>query len=304
MRRTLPILLAALACFAPVWADRLGPEAIHPVWSRDRTHPHAPHPPIPAEETVIGGRDVTLWRPIAAGATPVVFFSAGLGSCATASAFLTSALAEAGYLVIAPRHADAGCATPRQTPPPHPEASFFLPAVWSDTTWRDRREDIAVLWEALRHDSVFAGRIDRSKLAVMGHSVGGYVALGLAGAWPGWRLPEVRAVVALSPSCAPFLTPEGGLATLSAPVGFQGGTRDVSITPMLIRPGGCFDRIRGPAHLVVFRHADHYAWIDPRPRAREAMIAYTLAFLDTHLRGAPPDALSRRRHGVTLLWNK
>ena len=76
------------------------------------------------------------------------------------------------------------------------------------------------------------------------------------------------------------------------------------ITPMLIRPGGCFDRIRGPAHLVVFRHADHYAWIDPRPRAREAMIAYTLAFLDTHLRGAPPDVLSRRRHGVTLLWNK
>ena len=57
--------------------------------------------------------------------------------------------------------------------------------MWRDTTWRDRREDIAVLWEALRHDSVFAGRIDRSKLAVMGHSVGGYVALGLAGALVG-----------------------------------------------------------------------------------------------------------------------
>lgn len=300
MRRHILITFCVTVLIAAAWTLQAQPKAMVHAASADPSSPDRET----GEDMVIGGRDVTVWRPETEGPAPVILFSHGFGACATHSAFLTSALAGAGYLVIAPRHADAGCATPARGTIARPMAPFTIPTVWSDTTWHDRREDIVAIWEALRHDPAFADRIDRTKLAVMGHSVGGYTALGLAGAWPSWRLPDVKAVVALSPSCLPFLVPEGGLGALSAPVAFQGGTRDFAITPLLIRPRGCFDRIRGTARLVVFRHIDHYAWTNPHSKARAHMIAHARDFLDRHVRGLSPSPPLRRRRGVALMLAK
>src|SRR5262245_6953359 len=58
----------------------------------------------------IAGLSVAVWRPPAPrGAVPLILFSHGFGGCATQSTFLTGALADAGYLIIAPNHADARC---------------------------------------------------------------------------------------------------------------------------------------------------------------------------------------------------
>src|SRR5271170_1733270 len=60
----------------------------------------------------ISGREVAIWKPAGAAPAlgyPVVVFSHGFGGCNTQSVFLMEALASAGYLVVAPNPAAAGC---------------------------------------------------------------------------------------------------------------------------------------------------------------------------------------------------
>ncbi len=253
-------------------------------------------PPKAGEDIVLASRDATLWRPVgASGPSPLVVFSHGYGGCPGQSTFLTYALAEAGYLVIAPRHADAGCGVARTR---RSEAPFLIPSVWTDASGRDRREDIVAILEALKQDPAFRDGIDWPKLALMGHSLGGYTVLGLAGAWPSWRIPGIAAVVALSPTCAPFLGKGGRLDAMTAPVSFQSGTMDYGILPALIQRDGCFDQARGPAQLVLFRRAGHFAWTDLASRAHPAIVAATRGFLDAHLLGLDKEKLGQRHRGM------
>src|SRR5271170_4777599 len=70
-----------------------------------------------AVHTTIAGRDVAIWKPAGtapAAGFPVVVFSHGFGGCNTQSVFLMEALANAGYLVVAPNHADARCGSARR----------------------------------------------------------------------------------------------------------------------------------------------------------------------------------------------
>ena len=175
---------------------------------------------------------------------------------------------------------------------------------WSDMTLRDARDDILAVLAALKQDPAFAGKIDWSRLGLMGHSLGGHVVLGMAGAWPAWRLPEVKAVVALSPLCVPFLVRGGTLGEMVAPVQFQGGTRDPGITPSVVRPGGCYDQTSAPARLIVFRRAGHLDWTDPVTRTQGAIIDHARGFLDVHLRGLPDRSIPARRHVIAAFRAK
>jgi dienelactone hydrolase len=253
------------------------------------------------EQATLGGRHVDIWRPSGTGAAPLIVFSHGFAGCGTQSTFLTRALAAAGYLVVAPRHADAWCGTFRPT---WPEAPFWRPWEWTDAAYRDRRDDIVAVLDALTRAPEFAGRIDWSRVGLMGHSLGGYTVLGLAGGWPSWRIPEVKAVVALSPFCAPFLQAGAGLGALSAPVEYQGGTIDAGMTPEVSRPGGCFDQTSAPAQFVEFRDANHLAWTDLVATDHVDMIFYARTFFDVWLRGAPRGSLAARRAGVVELRSK
>jgi hypothetical protein len=114
--------------------------------------------------------------------------------------------------------------------------------------------------------------------------------LGLAGAWSSWRLPGVKAVLALSPYSQPFLT-HGTLSGLTAPVMYQGGTLDFGITPWIRRAGGGFDASPPPKYFTNFARAGHLAWTDLRDMSHQQIVDYAAAFLDHYLRGAPAAAL-------------
>lgn len=211
------------------------------------------------------------------------------------------ALARAGYLVVAPRHADASRGQNSLTPP---QAPFWRPRRWSDATYRDRRDDIVAVLDALKRDPAFEGKIDWSKLGLLGHSLGGYTVLGLAGGWPDWRLPEVKAVVALSPYCSPFLVASPGLRGISVPVEYQGGTNDRGITPTVNRWGGCYDQTPAPAVYVELRGAGHLAWTDLVATDHAEMISYTVGFFDKWLRGQAMPRPSGTSGGVADLRTK
>ena len=238
----------------------------------------------------LAGRDVAVWEAKGAGAgrAPVLFFSHGFGGCATGSAFLKRALAARGFWVFAPRHADAGCA-PRSAAPV-PAVPFGLPAEWSDATYVSRANDVLAVHGALQATPPFANRLDFSRVGYVGHSLGGYTVLGLAGGWSAWgRAPGVRAVLALSPYIEPFLAHET-MSGISVPVMYQGGTADDGITPYVARRGGAYDLTPPPKYLVVFRGATHNAWGDRRNASHDGIVAYAIAFLDHHVRGLPPTA--------------
>ena len=252
----------------------------------------------------LAGRSTAVWEPSVApdhrGPLPVLIFSHGFGGCATGVSYLMKALAEHGYWVFAPQHKDGGCG---RRAPGRPEEPFRDAAQWSDHTYSERRDDILALEGALKLDRRFAPRIDFSHLGYLGHSLGGYTVLGLAGAWPSWvSAPKPRAVLAMSPYIAPFLS-HHTLGDVDVPVMLQGGTADFGITPSLTGEGGAYDALRAPKYLVVFTGARHLSWGNGgNVDIHAAIVERTIAFLDHHVRGATASpALTTAGRGVASL---
>lgn len=259
------------------------------------------HGALDEQALTLGGIHVTAWMPEDDGrAHPLVIFSHGFHGCATQSRFLMTALASAGYVVLAPNHRDASCGGKgagfeRATQP------FREPEKWNENTYRDRARDIAHLVDAAAGDPIFDRRVDFSRIGLAGHSLGGYTVLGLAGSWPSWKLPHVKAVLAMSPYAEPYNLHDT-LRNLAAPVMYQGGTRDPGISPSLRKGRGSYARSPAPKYYVEFEGAGHFAWTNLRATFHESIAAYAVAFMDTYVKGeARGDALRRKRRDVSEL---
>lgn len=255
---------------------------------------------IPVKEK-IAGLDVAVWKPASfEKPSPLIVFSHGFHGFNAQTAFLMDAFAKQGYLVLAPNHKDAaGNGTALSAP----QQAFRNADSWTDANYKDRCDDIKNLIEALRKNPNWKEKIDWSKLALAGHSLGGYTVLGLAGAWTTWKLNGVKAVLALSPYCQPYVL-KGNLDKLQVPVMYQCGTRDFGVTPFLKRPGGAYNKTSAPACLVEFDKANHFAWsnLNKDQKQRDLITHYSLAFMNKYLAGQaektePPKKLA----GVTTL---
>ncbi|HME69080.1 MAG TPA: dienelactone hydrolase family protein [Myxococcota bacterium] len=252
---------------------------------------------------LLAGMKVTVWSEETSTPTkqPVIIFSHGFHGCATQSRFLMEAFASRGYLVFAPNHRDATCDSGNARLIAAPEVAFRRPELWNDTTYRDREEDIRRLIDAISSDDRFATRADLSRLGLSGHSLGGYTVLGLAGAWPSWKLGGVKAVLALSPYSQPFIVHDR-LGGLDAPVMYQGGTRDLGITPSLRKNEGAYEQSPTPKYYVEFDKAGHFAWTNLSETAHGLIVAYSLAFMNHYVKGEAADPiLAHTEPGVARL---
>ena len=261
------------------------------------------------QHTSIGGRDVAVWKPAGVAPDsgyPLIVFSHGFGGCNTQSIFLMDALAQAGYLVLAPNHKDARCGSASQGQQGRnpgkllqerkgrrPQQPFGKAEEWSDQTYKDREDDIAaVLNAALRQKSFLDVAIDANRVGIAGHSLGGYTALGVAGAWQSWKDPRIKAVLALSPFCTPYIA-HGDLPHLNVPVMYQGGTRDLGITPTVKRLNGAYELSSAPKYYVEFDGAGHFAWTNLNKKYQSIIGTYSLAFFNHYLKSTlVPDSLA------------
>jgi predicted dienelactone hydrolase len=252
------------------------------------------------EKFKIAGLDCAVWAPAnTQHGSPLVIFSHGFHGSNMQSAYLMEAMAKAGYLVVAPNHHDASATSGWLS---KPETSFSKASQWSDQTYADRKKDITTLLSSLRQDEGWNRRIDWGKVALAGHSLGGYTVLGLSGAWPSWKLPEVKAVLALSPYCWPYSL-NGNLGGLGVPVMYQGGTDDRGITPFVKGPNGAFAKSSSPAYFVNFDNFNHYSWtnLNHNEDQRSLVDHYSIAFLDKYVKNNSKARPELKEPGVVSL---
>jgi predicted dienelactone hydrolase len=108
--------------------------------------------------------------------------------------------------------------------------------------------------------------------------------LGLAGGWASWKDPRVKAVLALSPHCSPFVA-KGDLKKMNVPVMYQGGTRDFGESPVVRKAGGAYEQSSKPKFYVELDGAGHFAWTNLNHKYQTTIDAYSAAFFDAYLKG-------------------
>ena len=111
-----------------------------------------------------------LDAPVAGTRLPTLLLSHGNGGSARMMGWLGTALARAGYLVIAVDHPGNNGADPMTLP-------------GSVLSWL-RADDLRTALTAVQADPVLGAHVDRGRLGVVGFSAGGYTALLAAGARP------------------------------------------------------------------------------------------------------------------------
>jgi predicted dienelactone hydrolase len=118
--------------------------------------------------------------PVVGNELPVLLISHGHGPSSFVSSLhgyapLANYFAAHGFVVIQPTHLDAKTLGFRSSD--HPDAPLF---------WRSRAEDMKLILDRLdsieRGVAAISGRIDRARVAVLGHSMGGHTASMLLGA--------------------------------------------------------------------------------------------------------------------------
>jgi predicted dienelactone hydrolase len=108
--------------------------------------------------------------PVTPGRHPLVLVSHGAAGSEYAHAWLAEGLAVRGYLVAALRQ-------------PH-DNTDDRSLLGTAAFFSERPKDVSRLLDALLADPAWAPLIDARRIAVVGHSAGGYTALALAGARP------------------------------------------------------------------------------------------------------------------------
>ena len=245
---------------------------------------------------------------------PLVLFSHGLGGCALQSTFITEELARHGYIVAAPDHRDtATCSIDDdglRLQNIRTEQPLMEPARWTEQSEIGRLQDLREAIRRVATDPELARIADTRRVGAVGHSMGGYAVLGMAGAWPTWRTPEVKAVIAFSPYAAPFIV-HGTLPKLAVPVMYQGAQFDWGMTPNIEGPKGAYAQSPAPKYYARLRNGTHVEWtnlgclgqptisacVNAKPNA--ALInRYVFEFLDRYLKDVPSALLTSEGRGL------
>ena len=232
-------------------------------------------PPAPPTRFTIPGIAVRDATP-AAGRFPLVIVSHGYSNAAIAMSWLTENLTSKGYVVAAIRHQD---------PPLTDRSKFPEPLL-------RRPLDIAFVTRTLQRTLASEGRVDPSRTALIGYSMGGYGVLAVAGGEldpasplaqliPGGllapyarggasidvlRLSGIKAIVAISPGGGSLRAwGTEGLRAVTAPLLLIAGDRDWTVDYQT-GARAFFDMATNcNRYLLTFKGAGHRIGLGPAP---------------------------------------
>ena len=232
--------------------------------------------------------------PAAGPRRPLILLSHGNGDMASSLAWLGTALAARGFVVVAVNH-----------PGDNALEDYTLEGL---SLWWLRAVDLSAVIDAMLADKTFASQIDPARIGAAGHSLGGYTVIAAAGgianpaqlqafcaspasdasckppppgaelrqkiaarlssdadfrqryslAGKSYRDERIRAVFAMAPGPGPIFTPES-LGEISIPVGIVAGTDDEIVPPAAAAEA--FVKAIPHASLKLFPHAGHFVFV-------------------------------------------
>ncbi|WP_045767477.1 alpha/beta hydrolase family protein [Xanthomonas albilineans] len=247
----------------------------------------------PSRDTAMGPYtlDVALGAPIEAGPFPLAVISHGTRSAGLVFRTLAHYLARHGFIVALPEH---------------PGDNLFQHQLeYSYQNLEDRPRHIRAVIDTLTGHAQFGPAIQAHNVAVIGHSVGGYTALAIAGGephtgfmvdfahrpehaeQPAWTAlvrqnrvpiravpvtadPRVRAVVALAPDFSLYMH-EDALAKVEVPVLLIVGEKDQWAHETIVATRTALGN-DGRLEARVVPNAGHYAFISVFPEAMKARV--------------------------------
>lgn len=197
----------------------------------------------------------------AAGQFPVVIISHGSGGNRLGYLGIAQMLAQAGYIVMMPEHFGNN------------RDDNFLEDKTRNLELRPRHVSLCI--DDIATNELLAGAVLSDQVAVIGHSMGGYTALAVAGgqAWSVARKQvatltdtRVRGLVLMAPATGWF-TPEGSLANVTVPMLIYQAEHDPFTPPEHVARvlDQAPDRIKVTHHIV--ENAGHFSFLSPFPEA-------------------------------------
>ncbi len=241
---------------------------------------------------------------------PLLVFSHGYGGSGLSSVFLTEELAARGWIVAAPDHNDKYSAVRIRTGRNKDldRAGFLLDAekiTNSDAGHRDeyryRIDELKSVLDQMLESEQFGKLIDKERIAVGGHSFGGFTALGLCGTIEERRDDRIKAVLLYSTGASGYLFQENELGRVKVPSMYFLGEREKDQkrgrSTMEELSNRVYRNVAPPKYFLVVKGGNHFSFnnrfaTDPGSRflgGSEEQFGvirrYSFAFLEKHVSG-------------------
>ncbi|MCD4824190.1 MAG: hypothetical protein K8S55_06245 [Phycisphaerae bacterium] len=248
-------------------------------------------------------------KPLANGKYPLLVFSHGYGGGGIAPVFFTESLAAKGWIVVAPDHNDRHCAVRSKTGPQKfsrggllrhaKQISSSKPGDRGDYLYR--LDEMQCALNGIIKSRKFGKLINQKKIAVGGHSFGGFTALGLCGTIPSRTDRRIKAVLLFSTGAGGYLYKAKELAAVKIPSMLYIGERekkqkrgDKNMAKLTEK---IFNNLAAPKYLLEIRGASHFSFtncfsdtiaaklLSGTNRQFDVIRRYSIAFLEKHVNG-------------------
>lgn len=244
------------------------------------------------------------------GPYPLLVFSHGYGGSGLGSVFFTEALAARGWIVACPDHHDTFSAVRiRSGQEKHFNRIGFLrdareiAASGPDDRGKYlyRLDELRLALDGMLTSEPFGKLIDKNRIAVGGHSFGGFTALGLCGTIRERNDPRIKAVLLFSTGAGGYLFREDELAAVRIPSMLIMGEREENqrrgSRTMSELSARIFRNVVAPKYFLEVKGASHFSFNNKFSDNRWARLLsgseeqfelirhYSIAFLEKHVAG-------------------